>query len=489
MQHIGGVFMRKNNVSTPEYEGNDKLLLGIFLAVITFGLFAQAIINMATTIRTDLGINVNASNIAVSLAALFSGLFVVLVGSLGDKIGRIKIIKIGLVLSVIGSFLIAISPKETAVFLLVGRIFQGVSSACILPNALALIKAYYKDASRQRALSVYSIGSWGGSGLSSLFGGLIASTIGWRWVYWFSIAIALGSFYLFTGVPESKNPPSNKKQSVDLAGIITFIVGTLAINLVISQGSTWGWLSPITLGLALLGLIIFLIFLKIEKGKENSFIDFNLFKNNKFKGATISNFLMNGSAGALTVALGLVQLAASLTSLQAGFLTIGYPIAMLISIKFGEKMLQKSGARKPMIIGCFITGIGIFMTSFTFIMTNQYIVIATIGFTLFGMGLGFYATPSADAALSSVPQEKAGAASGIYRMASSLGAAFGIAISAALFTGLSVEKISFAEGLFWGRTDNISIRYAAIIALLFNFFLTMVAIISILFTVPGEKAE
>ena len=155
MQHIGGVFMRKNNVSTPEYEGNDKLLLGIFLAVITFGLFAQAIINMATTIRTDLGINVNASNIAVSLAALFSGLFVVLVGSLGDKIGRIKIIKIGLVLSVIGSFLIAISPKETAVFLLVGRIFQGVSSACILPNALALIKAYYIKMLLVKELSAY----------------------------------------------------------------------------------------------------------------------------------------------------------------------------------------------------------------------------------------------------------------------------------------------------------------------------------------------
>ena len=65
MQYIGGVLMRKDSVSTPEYEGNDKLLLGILLAVITFGLFAQAVINMATTIRTDLGISVNASNIAV----------------------------------------------------------------------------------------------------------------------------------------------------------------------------------------------------------------------------------------------------------------------------------------------------------------------------------------------------------------------------------------------------------------------------------------
>ena len=58
------------------------------------------------------------------------------------------------------------------------------------------------------------------------------------------------------------------------------------------------------------------------------------------------------------------------------------------------------------------------------------------GFTLFSIGLGFYATPSTDAALSNVPNDKAGATSGIYKMASSLGSAFGVAISAALFTAL-----------------------------------------------------
>jgi len=93
----GGILVRKDGVSDPEYQGNDKLLLGLFLAVITFGLFAQTIINIATTIRTDLGIDVNASNIAVSLAALFSGIFIVLIGGLGDRFGRIKITKIGLV--------------------------------------------------------------------------------------------------------------------------------------------------------------------------------------------------------------------------------------------------------------------------------------------------------------------------------------------------------------------------------------------------------
>ncbi|MDK9712422.1 MFS transporter [Acidaminobacter sp.] len=98
--------MKNNNIPSQNYQGNDRLLLGIFLAVITFGLFAQTILNIATTIRVDLGIDVNASNIAVSAAALFSGIFIVVIGGFGDRFGRIKITKIGLVLSIVGSLII-----------------------------------------------------------------------------------------------------------------------------------------------------------------------------------------------------------------------------------------------------------------------------------------------------------------------------------------------------------------------------------------------
>ena len=115
-------------------------------------------------------------------------------------------------------------------------------------------------------------------------------------------------------------------------------------------------------------------------------------------------------------------------------------------------------------------------------------ILAFIGFTLFGIGLGFYATPSTDAALSNVPDNKAGAASGIYKMASSLGAAFGVAISAALFTALSEFDTSLTaiSDLFLGRTDNVDIRFAAAVALLFNVLMVIIAIIAIIITVPKD---
>ena len=118
-------------------------------------------------------------------------------------------------------------------------------------------------------------------------------------------------------------------------------------------------------------------------------------------------------------------------------LTLGYLVAILGTIRVGEKLLQQLGARRPMLMGCAITATGILLTTFTFLPARQYMIVAFVGFSLFGVGLGFYATPSTDAALSNVPGDKAGAASGIYKMASSLGAALGVAISAALFIALS----------------------------------------------------
>lgn len=476
-------------VSAQQYQGTDKLLVGMVMSVLTFWLFAQTTLNIAPTMRADLGLDVSIINIAVSITALFSGIFVVVIGGLGDRFGRLRTTQIGLILSIIGSLLIAITPPGTTGFLMAGRIIQGLSAACIMPSTLALIKAYYHDEARQRAVSFWSMGSWGGGGICSFFGGIVATTIGWRWIFWISIAVAATSLFLIKGTPESKNPPSDKNAGFDLSGVIAFMIAMVAVESMIGKGSEAGWTSPFILGLAAVAAVALFVFFKIENSKENSFIDFSLFKNKLYRGATLSNFLLNGTAGAIMVAMTLVQVGAGLSSFQAGLLTIGYLIGILSMIRVGEKLLQKWGARKPMILACAFTGAGIFMTAFTFVLASQYMVIATIGFTFFGIGLGLYATPSTDTALSTVPAESAGTASGIYKMASSLGAAFGVAISAAIFTALSSKGVIFAGNIFWGRTDNIPVRFAAALALLFNLFIVAVAIVAIIKNVPPENKK
>jgi DHA2 family multidrug resistance protein-like MFS transporter len=107
------------------------------------------------------------------------------------------------------------------------------------------------------------------------------------------------------------------------------------------------------------------------------------------------------------------------------------------------------------------------------------------------VGLGFYATPSTDAALSNVPDAQVGAASGIYKMASSLGNAIGVAISAALYVAAQAvdPQIIQSWGLFLGRQDNVALRFGGAVGLLFNVFMVVVAIASIILTVPSERSK
>jgi DHA2 family multidrug resistance protein-like MFS transporter len=476
------------------FRGNDRLLYGIILGVITFWLFAQTTLNISPVMGRDLGLGASTMNIAVAITALFSGIFIVVIGGLADRVGRVRIVRIGFYLSILGSLLVGLAPvgRLASPFLLTGRALQGLSGACIMPASLALVKSYWDGAARQRAVSLWSIGSWGGSGVCALFGGLVAQSLGWRYIFFASIVIALCGLALMRGTPESR-AEARGTYHFDFAGVITFMIAMVALQVVVTQGNKLGWTSPAALILTAVALVAGFLFFRIEAGNSSAFIDFSLFANPVYTGATISNFLLNAVAGTLIVSLELVQLGGNMTAQQAGLLTLGYAVAIIGFIRVGEKLLQRFGARKPMVWGCLITGVAILFLSPANLLLTNYRVLAIIGYTLFGVGLAFYATPSTDAALSSLPESQAGAGSGIYKMASSLGAAFGVAISATIFTALSTNTDSarWMEGVitFYGRQDNLGIRAAAMIALMFNVFMVAVAILSIMLTIPpGKKA-
>ena len=453
------------------YKGTNKMITGIVFGVLTFWLFAQAMVNVVPAVQEDLGVSSGTLNIAISLTALFSGIFIVAAGGLADKIGRKKITNIGLILSIIGSLCLVLANGAT--LLIIGRVIQGLSAACIMPATIALIKAYFEGEERQRALSYWSIGSWGGSGVCSLFGGAIATYMGWKWIFIFSIVFAVLALWLIKDTPESKAANTGNAK-FDSSGLIIFIITMLALNIVITQGAEMGWTSWITLVLAAVAIIGAIVFVKVENGKSNALIDFELFKNAPYTGATVSNFLLNAVAGTLVVANTYVQAGRGFTSFQSGMLSIGYLIAVLAMIRVGEKILQKVGAKKPMLWGTILTLIGVGVMGLTFLPDVAYTVVVFIGFALFGLGLGIYATPSTDTAVSNAPDDKIGAASGIYKMASSLGSAFGVAISATVYA-----TIANTSGVDAAATGGI----------ITNVIFAVIALLSILFMVPNNTGK
>ena len=460
--------------ATRPFKGDNRLLLGIILGVITFWLFAQSVLNVVPTLQESFSSNAGTINIAVSLTALFSGLFVVGAGSIADKIGRVKMTYIGLILSVVGSLLIIVS--NLSALLIIGRIIQGFSAACIMPATLAIVNEYYQGKDRQRALSYWSIGSWGGSGITSYFGGLMATFVGWRWIFIVSIIVAILAMILIRHTPETKASRDSDVRShkFDVVGLVVLAIVMLSLNVIITQTSHFGFLSPLILSLTVVFIVSVIFFLIYEKKLQNPLIDFGLFKHKGYSGAVISNFALNAVAGTLIVANTYFQQGLGFTSNQSGMMSITYLITVLVMIRVGEKIMQKLGAKRPMLYGSLLNAAGMLLIALTFLPTGIYVVSSVIGYLLFGLGLGMYATPSTDTAVTSAPDNKVGTASGIYKMASSLGNAFVIAISGTIYAVVS---------------ESVNLQVGAMAGIGFNILLGLIAFVTVLFLVPKSQGE
>ena len=117
---------------------------------------------------------------------------------------------------------------------------------------------------------------------------------------------------------------------------------------------------------------------------------------------------------------------------------------------------------------------GLILLSLTFLPNAWYIASSVIGYLLFGTGLGVYATPSTDTAVAQAPDDKVGVASGVYKMASSLGNAFGVAISSTVYSVLAAQ-LNLTLGGFTG--------------VMFNALIALLAFLSILFLIPKKQSN
>ena len=249
----------------------------------------------------------------------------------------------------------------------------------------------------------------------------------------------------------------------------------LSINVIITQTSNYDLMSPLILGLIAVFVISLIVFVMYENRIKHPLVDFDLFKNKGYTGATVSNFMLNGVAGGTLIVVNTYyQQQLDFNSQQTGYISLTYLVAVLIMIRVGEKILQALGPKRPLLMGSGFTVIGLILLSLTFLPDAWYIAASVVGYLLFGTGLGIYATPSTDTAVAQAPDEKVGVASGVYKMASSLGNAFGVAISSTVYSVLAAQ-LNLSLGGFMG--------------VIFNAIVALLALIAILFLVPKKQSN
>lgn len=424
-------------MSNASFKGDDKALIGIVLSVLTFWLFAQSTLNIGPDMATDLGMSDGTMNIAVVAAALFCGTFIVAAGGIADVFGRVRIMMIGNILNILGSLLIATATTSLATQMVItGRVLQGLAAAAIMSASLALVKTYWLGTDRQRAVSIWSIGSWGGTGFCALFAGLVvASPFGWRGIFALCAIVSIVAIALTRHIPESR-PAQSIGMHLDWSGIIVLALSVLSLELFITQGESLGWTHWMTWTLLAVSLTFLAVFVFIERVASWPVLDFNLFKDHAFSGATITNFIMSATGGVVAVVMWVQQMGWGVSPTISGLTSIGFAAFVILFIRVGEKAMQKVGARAVIITAGILVATATALLMITAVSESTYIVISLAGFSLYGLGLGLFATPVTDTALGTLPKDRTGAGAGVFKMSSSLGAALGIAISTSVFLAL-----------------------------------------------------
>ncbi|MER7953485.1 MFS transporter [Streptomyces sp. NPDC096030] len=352
-------------------------------------------------------------------------------GSLGDRIGRKKLLLIGATafgaVSVLNAY--ATSPE----MMIVARALLGVAGATLMPSTLALIRNIFHDP-KERSLA---IGIWGatasaGAAVGPVVGGALLQHFYWGSV--FLINLPVMAVLVLVGIkllPESRNPVAGPWDLVSVGLSLVGVIGVVyAIKEVASHGLTWEVGAAAVVGAAAL-----YSFVRRQHTLTAPLLDMRLFKHRGFSGAVLADLLtVFGLSGLVFFLSQFLQLVQGRDPLEAGLAELPAAIGAVVTGLVAGRYARRFSVRAVVTGG--LGAIGLALAAITLVHKETGYPLLGAALLVVGLGAGFSFTVTADVILSSVPKEQAGSASAVSETAYELGAALGIALLGSIVTGV-----------------------------------------------------
>lgn len=402
---------------------------------ITLGMFAVAmdfsIVNTALpSIQKYLSASIIELQWVMNIFALFLSPFLVTMGRFADLFGRKRIFLIGVTIFTLSSLVAGLSVN--IYWLIVSRAFQGLSTAIILPCTQALLSLSFPAKEKGRAMGIW-VGSIGtGLAVGPMLGGIIVGTLGWRWIFFINLFFMPLCFIIsFLSVKEVHEKKEGEK--IDWLGLTYLFTGVLALVIAVTEGGDRGWSSPVFIGFLIVAGLCLTALVFAEKKSESPIIPFRLFFNRAFLSCAIANFVSIfyywGAFFLLPLYLGNIR---GETPFRMGYILLCITVPVVIFSPIVGKLTEKKiSAKSIIILGLFMMALSALMQAF-FAEQNAlwYLIIALL---LMGLGWTFMYGPATTVALSQIPSNFAGVASGALNTIQELGGAIGLAITVSIF--------------------------------------------------------
>ncbi len=358
-------------------------------------------------------------------------------GAHADRFGRRRMVIVGLAIFTLASLLCGLAPS--ALILNGARALQGVGAAIELSAALAVLGHEFRGAERARAF-----GFWGtvvgiAVAVGPLVGGLITSTLGWRWAFFVNIPVGAALIWLAVDAIEEFSDPD--AQRLDIVGMLSFGGGLFCLVWGLIGANRVGWSAEQTLTKLSASAVLFALFVAAELIQERPMVDFSLFRKRTFLGAS---FAMLGFAAAAQVMMTYLPLylqnVFSLSPATAGLGMLPFALPLFFCPRVAASLSNRISGRDLLALGLAIVAVGNLATAAMVAAHLGYGFVA-IGMLITGCGAGLLNGETAKVSMSVIPPERGGMASGISGTLRFVGLVTGI-------TGLGVVLASQTESHF-----------------------------------------
>ena len=381
-------------------------------------------------------------------ALVFGGLLLVM-GALGDRFGRKGALQIGLLLVATASALTA-TYATTSGEVIAARAVMGIGAALVMPATLSVVVVVFPPEERGKAVGIWAAMAGIGAPIGLLVGGWAVENYDWQMVFWINVPIiALALLLGLVLVPKSKD---NQERPLDPIGAFLSTGALVSILYAIIEAPSHGWTSPETIGVAALGLLFTLVFIRWERRVEHPMLPIEFFSSPGFSMGLVAIMLAFFVMFSFMFTQMLhFQLVRGHGALDAALRFLPLPMGLMPAAANSDRLVAKFGSSRVVSTGLTLVALGMILFT-TVTIDTEYIQIA-VTFFLLGFGMGLTMAPSTTLVMDSIPADKAGVGSATNDASREIGGALGIAIGGSVLNEYYQRSLQVPEGL--GVPDSV----------------------------------
>jgi EmrB/QacA subfamily drug resistance transporter len=419
----------------PSPRGGRRVPLWVAIVATSLPMFMATLDNLVMTsalpvVRADLDASVGQLSWFLNAYTLTFATFMLPAATLGDRIGRRRMMMLGIGLFTVASIASALSTTSEA--LIVARAVQGLGAAAIMPLSLSLLASAVPVAMRPVAIGIWGGVSGLGVALGPVVGGAVVEGISWEAIFWLNVPVGLLAIPLMlVAVTESRG----QWKPLDLPG--TALLGAAVFLGIwgIVHGNDDGWSSLGVAGSLVAAVVLVPAYVLYARGRAHAVLPLRLFASRGFSVANIIGLMFSlGMFGAVFLLSQNLQIVQGYTPFEAGLRTLPWTAAPMVVAPVAGLLAGRVGLRALLVTGLVMQAVALVWFAVVTEAGSGYGSFV-VPLVLAGIGMGLTFAPSATAVLEGLPDDDFAIASSANSTLREFGVALGVAVLAAVFLG------------------------------------------------------